>query len=44
MKRTLTLALLAATLTPLAVGAETAPRRLSRVARRDKIKGAWAAR
>lgn len=42
MYRTLTLALLAATLTSLVVGADPAPRRLSREDLRDKIKGAWA--
>jgi hypothetical protein len=42
MNRPLTLALLATALTPLLVGAEPAPRRLSREALRDKIKGAWA--
>jgi arylsulfatase A-like enzyme len=42
MNRSLTLALLAAALTPLLAGADAAPRRLSREALRDKIKGAWA--
>ena len=42
MKRTLTIILLAAMFIPLAFGADAAPRRLSREALRDKIKGAWA--
>ena len=42
MKHPIAITLLALTLAPAGFGADPAPRRLSRQALRDKIKGAWA--